>query len=234
MRIKNKISKELLYKMYVIDKLSTYEIAEELHCSAEAIGYWLIKFNIERRTRSQALKGKRHSEEFKKNLSESRKGNKNPMYGKHLSEETKKKLSEKNKEKKLSFEHKKKISESHKGKRHTLKTREKISKTKRSLRNNNITLEYLLIRKRLEYRLWREAVFARDNFTCQKCGQKNIYLNAHHIKNYAQYPELRFAIDNGITLCKICHKAFHDLYGRRKNTKEQIQEFLEDLKKIIP
>jgi len=83
------------------------------------------------------------------------------------------------------------------------------------------------IRNSIEARLWREAVFARDSFTCQKCrDNKGGNLNAHHIQNFADYPELRFAIDNGITFCKRCHEKFHKKYGQRNNTKEQIEEFL--------
>ena len=74
--------------------------------------------------------------------------------------------------------------------------------------------------------MWREAVFARDNWTCQKTSVKGRELNSHHIKNFAQYPELRFAIDNGITLSKKAHIAFHKKYGKTNNTIEQINEFI--------
>lgn len=64
-------------------------------------------------------------------------------------------------------------------------------------------------RRSTEYRLWRKAVFMRDGFTCQICGSHGVMLNAHHIKSYAAYPELRFDISNGITLCEVCHKKLH-------------------------
>lgn len=63
-----------------------------------------------------------------------------------------------------------------------------------------------VIRQSIEFRLWREAVFARDNYTCQFCGQRGGKIQADHIKMFAYHPELRFAIDNGRTLCIPCHK----------------------------
>ena len=57
-----------------------------------------------------------------------------------------------------------------------------------------------------QYIKWRKEVYTRDNHCCQwpGCKIKN-KLNAHHIKNWAQFPGLRFTVDNGLTLCKNHH-----------------------------
>jgi len=57
-----------------------------------------------------------------------------------------------------------------------------------------------------EYKSWRLAVYKRDNYACQKCGKKGGVIHADHIKPYASFPELRLNLDNGRTLCVICHR----------------------------
>ena len=89
-----------------------------------------------------------------------------------------------------------------------------------------ITPINLAIRASLEYKLWRIAVFERDDYTCQKYGVRGGKLIAHHIKNFADFPELRSAIDNGITLSEKAHKEFHKEYGIKNNSREQLLEFL--------
>ena len=71
---------------------------------------------------------------------------------------------------------------------------------------------------RLEYRLWRESVFERDNWTCQLCFRRGCRLEADHIKPWAKFPELRIAIDNGRTLCYECHRKGHRGPGSRIRT----------------
>ena len=61
------------------------------------------------------------------------------------------------------------------------------------------------IRNSLKFKLWRESVFKRDNWTCVWCGQWGGILHADHIKMFALYLKLRFFILNGQTLCKNCH-----------------------------
>lgn len=68
---------------------------------------------------------------------------------------------------------------------------------------------YRDIRRSGEYSSWRTAVFERDDYTCVKCGHRGGELNAHHIKPFAKYPDHRLDVDNGITLCKECHKLVH-------------------------
>ena len=63
------------------------------------------------------------------------------------------------------------------------------------------------IRHSPEYKAWRKAVFERDKYKCVWCRKSAPReLNADHIKPFASFPELRFAIDNGRTLCRPCHE----------------------------
>jgi hypothetical protein len=68
------------------------------------------------------------------------------------------------------------------------------------------------------YKKWRSDVFTRDNWTCQNCYQKGVYLEAHHIKSWARFPELRYVLENGLTLCKECHKLTDNYKGKRNGT----------------
>lgn len=72
-----------------------------------------------------------------------------------------------------------------------------------------------------EYKVWRRAVFERDNYTCQKCKKRGVRIEAHHIKSWAYFPELRFEVSNGITFCDECHKKEHKL-GGLDGTKENV------------
>lgn len=100
------------------------------------------------------------------------------------------------------------------------KIAEKMSGNKTHLWQGGKTQEAKLIRTSWEYRFWRTAVFKRDNYTCQNCGARNgnghtVYLEADHIKSFADFPELRFDIANGRTLCRDCHQKTNT-WGRRK------------------
>jgi len=88
------------------------------------------------------------------------------------------------------------------------------------------TPDIRIIRNSKKLKEWKMAVFARDNFTCQKCGQRGHKLHSHHIQNFGEWEELRFEVSNGITFCEKCHKKFHILYGIKHNNYKQIKEFL--------
>lgn len=205
-----------------------------------------------------ANKGKIRSIEARENMREKMKGKKPWNTDKKLSEEHKLKISEAHKgqipsqeardnmskagkgkhkywlDKKMSEEHKEKISESNKGKKPSIEHRKHLSETRIKNRENypnwkgGITEENIKVRNSIEIRLAREACFARDNYTCQKTGVRGGKIRAHHINNFSDFPELRFAIDNLITLSDESHRLFHKIYGRRNNTLEQLIEFLKN------
>lgn len=60
-----------------------------------------------------------------------------------------------------------------------------------------------------EYKEWRKLVFERDEYMCQECSQKGGYLQAHHILDWANYPEHRYLVKNGVCLCRKCHRYVH-------------------------
>lgn len=68
-----------------------------------------------------------------------------------------------------------------------------------------------------EYKAWRVNVFKRDGYQCQDCGQHGGNLIAHHIQRWADFPELRYEVSNGITLCAGCHDTRHG-WARRPKT----------------
>lgn len=102
--------------------------------------------------------------------------------------------------------------------------------------NGGITPETEKIRRSQDYIDWRKQVFTKDSYTCQCCGDnKGGNLQAHHLLNFAEYPELRLDVSNGITLCENCHNfaiygSFHHIYGAHNNTPEQLYEYIERYK----
>mgnify|MGYP001576636482 CR=1 FL=1 len=121
------------------------------------------------------------------------------MIGKKLKEETKLKMSlshignKSNTGRKLPEEHRKNVSESLKGKKHW--------NWQGGLTNINHAF-----RNSFESKEWNQKVKTRDGYKC-RIGNKDCCgkLEAHHILSWSKYPELRYNINNGITLCRFHH-----------------------------
>lgn len=103
-------------------------------------------------------------------------------------------------------------SNSHFGKKHSLESREKIRLASLGEKNHNWKKDRTVIKRKDKrgehsYVIWKNAVKSRDNNTCKlksnECSHGR--LEAHHIFNHRNYPELRFIISNGITLCRFHH-----------------------------
>lgn len=103
--------------------------------------------------------------------------------------------------------------------------------------NPNLTDEDRLYLRKIDgYGKWRKEVYHRDRYTCRSCNKRSDgNLNAHHLDSYDWCLEKRVDVENGITLCILCHTAFHDKYGYGNNTKYQYEEWIKsrgDIEKI--
>lgn len=147
-------------------------------------------------------KGFKHSEETKRRIAKSLRGNQRAK-GYKFTDEQREHMSMALKGKKKSDSMRYKLSESISGESHWNwqggKTDEKEA-----------------IRNSVQYKDWRKAVFERDGYACVECGDDTGgNLEADHIKRFSKHPELRFAVENGRTLCKPCHRKTPN-YGARK------------------
>lgn len=93
--------------------------------------------------------------------------------------------------------------------------------------NPNLTDEDREIgRNILGYTDFIKKVLKRDNYSCQCCNKTGKKLEVHHMDGYDLHKDKRLDFSNAITLCKDCHKNFHDTYGRGKNNKQQFEEWM--------
>jgi len=156
-------------------------------------------------------KGKTFSAETRLKMSLAKKGKpsgRKPNLGKHW------KVSDvSNMGHSWSEESRKKSSSSHK---------RRVLEGKCHLWKGGLTAKAMLLRNSLEYKLWRTEVFKRDNWTCTWCGKSGSGLNADHINPFSLYPDLRFKVENGRTLCLECHKTTESFGWKFYNNKHHL------------
>jgi len=177
---------------------------------------------------SNTEKGKKVSEATKKKISEhSKKYPRRYWLNKTRSLKTKEKIRKVLKGKKLSEETKQKM----KGR---IAWNKGLKGFMIGEKNPNwkggITSLSFVIRHCFEYKQWHSDIFQRDNWTCQTCGAVGCHLEAHHKKGFAQIikdnnitslikaqscKEL-WDIDNGVTLCRDCHRLTKNYLFRGK------------------
>jgi transposase len=82
-----------------------------------------------------------------------------------------------------------------------------------------VSTDHTAIRRRSEHLNWRSWILRIKGDFCEQCGKD---LNArcsccdhkpdkhvHHIKDFANHPELRSDPNNGLVLCESCHRKMH-------------------------
>jgi len=177
------------------------------------------------------------------------------------SEETKRKIGLANsiirKGTKLSEETKRKIGEAHRGEKHydwkggqqklqclycnidfyVRPSRKYIAKCcspncANKYKDKGLSSIHERLRRGKKFKIWRESVFERDDYTCQNCDERGSHLHPHHIVNFNTNAKLRFVNSNGVTLCEKCHILFHTLYGKRNNNLDQLIDFMKTYKNI--
>lgn len=227
-----KVNKKRLYQLYIDEKLSTREVAEKMNVSKATISKRLRDYKWVRTPDEARLYTKRDYEliaqkkrkpidkdklyqlycvekystpDLEKvfNAERSTIRNRLKKYGWMRSKEETYKQARRNK----------KLRDANLGKKATLETRKKLSEVHKGLQagenhpnwQGGITPINKIIRHSNEYKEWIKNVFERDDYVCQMCESKSGELHANHIKKFSDYPELRFDINNGITLCKNCH-----------------------------
>lgn len=209
--IKNKLTYEKLYQMYVVEEKSTYTIGRELNVSKQTVVNYLKQYGI-KITHNQSFQ--------RKNI------DKDKLYKLYILENKTSieiaKLFNVDKATILKYL-----------KQYNIPVRTNIETFRlRHGSKKGIRLENQIARGLSKYRKWRKKCLARDNFTCQICGKHGGQLNVHHINNFTEFKELRYKTNNGITLCENCHQEFHRIFGQRNNTKEQLEDF-KKVKNII-
>lgn len=183
---------------------------------------------------SEALKGRKRTltAEWKENLRIAGEKRRGKCFNPPMSEHQKQRIREVNSKPKTE-EHKRKIAETLKGRKnpdHSKRMKERMAKygnpnkgkkTGKIPWNKGKKYAKSTLRSSTLSREWAKKVKERDGWKCTKCGsQKN--LHAHHIVPWKEKKELRFDVNNGITVCNSCHakiEGFQKGHGHKKSNR---------------
>lgn len=78
-------------------------------------------------------------------------------------------------------------------------------------------------RNDMAYKEWKRQVWIRDNYKCKmrNCDCKGKII-AHHILGWSFFPELRYEVNNGITLCQFHHPL-------KRNDEKKLSPYFQEL-----
>lgn len=85
----------------------------------------------------------------------------------------------------------------------------------------------------LQYKEWQYKVKEKYKFTCDICGDnRGGNLESHHLDGHSWCKEKRYEVNNGVCLCKHCHKEFHVgfMHGYDKPCMKQDYEEFKQMK----
>lgn len=180
-------------------------------------------------------KGWKHTKEAIEKISEAGMGRK-------MTKDNLRKLIKSNKERVWTEELREKMRQSRLNKKQPEHVKEKIRKNAKYGKDNHaykggITKLSARVRDLPEYGKWRDAVFKRDDYTCQICGARSgggkaVFLHPHHIISFSAIMEkyeiksikqaisckALWDIDNGKTLCRECHEDTDNFAGKALTT----------------
>ena len=182
--------RETLISLYVDSKLSIEDTGKQIGLSALTVAKLLKEQGIRIRDKTELSAEKHRGQKLSKkqrkflsNMAKKRIGPLAPRWGKKLSEETKQK-----------------ISNSLKG-----RFRKHLNP---QWKENAINRWRVILHNQFEYKEWRKQVFERDHYACATCRKpSNGDIRAHHIVPVETDKDKIFDVNNGITLCKKCHRS---------------------------
>lgn len=199
---RDKPSDEWLYQKYVIEGLTSVDIAKIVNRNPKRVWEWLQQARIPTKSRGEYMRGRKKDYD-------------NYWKGKNLYPETKEKIRQ------AAIED---------GRVPYLKNGVHWLKGKKGATSpvwkGGITPERQAFYGTPEWKKMAGLVWRRDRATCQRCGRQKynkegIPLDIHHIVSFA-VKELRLELTNLILLCEKCHYWVH---SKKNINKEFIQEY---------